>query len=83
MAIEKMYVTYFMHIDFIQISSFNHWIEFKMSFEFQNVLVHILKLFFLRLGFPKIAIKISIYYTPIILTMHHFLGEKWWKVAQP
>jgi len=31
MAIEKMYVTYFMHIDFIQISSFNHWIEFNFD----------------------------------------------------
>jgi hypothetical protein len=26
MAIEKMYVIYFMHIDFIQMSSFNYWI---------------------------------------------------------
>jgi hypothetical protein len=27
MAIEKMYVIYFMHIEFIQSSSYNHWIK--------------------------------------------------------
>jgi len=50
-----MYVIYFMHIDFIQFSSYNHWIKLnfdsKMSFEFQNVVFHILKFFFLCLGF--------------------------------
>ncbi len=31
MAIKKMYVIYFMHIDFIQFSSSNHWI--KLNFD--------------------------------------------------
>jgi hypothetical protein len=31
MAIEKMYVIYFTHIDFIQSFSFNHWI--KLNFD--------------------------------------------------
>jgi hypothetical protein len=31
MAIEKMYVIYFMYIDFIQLSSSNHWI--KLNFD--------------------------------------------------
>jgi hypothetical protein len=38
-VIEKMYIIYFMHIDFIQSSSFNNWI--KLSLEFQNVVMHI------------------------------------------
>jgi hypothetical protein len=29
--VEKMYIIYFMHIDFIQSSSFNHWI--KLNFD--------------------------------------------------
>jgi hypothetical protein len=45
MVIEKMYVIYFMHIDFIQSFSSNHWI--KLNFESQNVVIHILKFFFL------------------------------------
>jgi len=31
MAIEKMYIIYFMHIDFIQFSSFNHWIKLNFN----------------------------------------------------
>jgi hypothetical protein len=75
MVIEKMYIIYFMHIDFIQSSSSNHWIKF--NFESQNVVMHILSFFFLCLGFSKNAIKISACY---ILIIHHFFG---WKVAHP
>jgi hypothetical protein len=53
-----------------------------MSFEFQNVVMHILKFFlflFLCLVFSKDAIKISTYYIPIILVIHHFFG---WKVMK-
>jgi hypothetical protein len=42
MAIEKR-VIHFVYIDFIQFASFNYWI--KMNFGFQNVVMHILKLF--------------------------------------
>jgi hypothetical protein len=55
-----------------------------MSFEFQNVVMHILKFFFLCVGFSKNAIKIFVYYTPTILVIHQFFGEsdeKWQKVA--
>jgi hypothetical protein len=45
-----------------------------MSFEFQNVVMHILKFFFECVGFIKDAIKLSAYYMPIILVIHHFLG---------
>jgi hypothetical protein len=31
MVVENMYVIYFMHIDFIQIFSFNHWIKFNFD----------------------------------------------------
>jgi len=54
-VIEKMYVIYFMHIDFIQSFSSNHWI--KLSFEFQNVVMHILKFFFSYVwGFQKMPL---------------------------
>jgi hypothetical protein len=45
-----------------------------MSFEFQNVVLHIFKFSFLCLGFPKNAIKILVYYAFIILDIHHFFG---------
>jgi hypothetical protein len=76
MVVEKMYIIYFTHIDFIQFFSSNHWIKFiliQMNFEFQNIVMHILK-FFLCLEFPENAIKILVYYTPIILVIHHFFG---------
>jgi hypothetical protein len=70
----KKYVIYFMHIDFIQSSSSNHWI--KLSFEFQNVVMHILKIFFLCLGFSEDAIRISAYCMLIIFVIHHFFKVK-------
>jgi hypothetical protein len=50
-----------------------------MSFEFQNVVMHILKLFFLCLRFLKKVTKIFVYYTPIIFVIDHFFG---WKVMK-
>jgi hypothetical protein len=44
-----------------------------MNFEFQNVVMHILKFFLLGVGFPKDVIKL-IYYIPIIFVIHHFFG---------
>jgi len=84
MAIEKMYVIYFMHIDFIQSSSSNHWIKLnfdsKWTSSFNCCHAHS-KLFFLCLRFSKDAIKISTYNIPIILVINHIFwvksGEKW------
>jgi hypothetical protein len=80
MAFEKMYIIYFMHIDFIK--SIN--IESNLTL-IQNELwvpkycyAHF-KVFFLCLVFSKDAIKISTYYIPIILVIHHFFG---WKVMK-
>jgi hypothetical protein len=41
MAIKKLYVIYYVYIDFIKSSSSNCWIE--INFEFKNVVVQILK----------------------------------------
>jgi hypothetical protein len=46
----------------------------QMIFDFQNVVIHILIVFFICLGFPKDVIKISAYYIPIILVIYHFFG---------
>ncbi len=73
MAIEKMYIIYIMHIDFIQSSSSNHWI--KLNFDSKWLLSSKI-LSCMCLGFPKDAIKISIYCIPIIFVLHHFFGWK-------
>jgi hypothetical protein len=77
MVIEKMYIIYFMHIDlfdFFHLTIGSSLILIQINFEFQNIVMHILKLFFLCLRFPKNAIKILIHCTPIILVIHHFFG---------
>jgi hypothetical protein len=54
-----------------------------MKFGFQNVVMHILKLFFLCLGLQKNVIKILVYYTPIIFVIHHFFRWKVMKSGSP
>jgi hypothetical protein len=41
MATKNLSIIYFVYNNFIQSSSYNHWI--KMNFEFKNVIVQILK----------------------------------------
>jgi len=77
MAVEKMYIIYIMHIDFIQSSSSNHWIKFNFDFKWA-LSSKILSC--TCLGFSKDAIKISIYCIPIIFVLHHFFG---WKMVHP
>jgi len=77
----NMYIIYFMHIDLSK--SFHLTIGSSLIL-IQNelwipIVMHILKFFVLCLGFPKKFIKISVYYTPIILVIHHFFG---WKVVK-
>jgi phosphatidylserine synthase len=83
-VVEKMYITYFMHIDFIQSFSYNHWIKLNFDSKWAlsfKMLPHILKFFFLCLRFPKNVIKILVYSHLLYLLYIIFLGEKWWKMA--
>jgi hypothetical protein len=82
MVVEKMYVIYFMHIDlFNPLHLTIGWaLTFiQKNFEFQNVVMHILKILFLCLKFSKDVIKILAYYIPITLVTHHCFG---WNVVK-
>jgi len=85
MAVEKMYIIYFMHF-FIQSSSSNHWNKFNFDSKWtlnSKMLSCTFKFFKKSLGFPKDAISILAYCIPIIFVIHHFFGWKVMKNGSP
>jgi hypothetical protein len=75
-----MYVIYFMHIDFIQSSSSNHWMKFKFDSEWTlnyKILSCTFCSFFLCLKILKIVSWFQLTTYISYLLYINFLDEKW------
>jgi hypothetical protein len=85
MAIENMYIIYFMHIDFIQLSSSNHWIKLnfdsKWTLSFKMLSYMFLSSFFMFEVLKKMPSRFMFIAHLLYLLYIIFFDENWWKMV--